>query len=177
MSGASRGIARAEVMIKWDPSPAGEASRDVDIIAGVFRKDDPFGAPVYVVHPGRRSPDGTITVKRESRTGQGFGYDEVMAFEFDRMSSDYVRVVVGVAVQQAGGARTLGEAGNPRVRVVEGHDELVPERGLPEVAGALSATVGEFTRDGAGPWAFAASVRGFDADPEEFARVMGRRPA
>ncbi|WP_049565426.1 TerD family protein [Streptomyces sp. SBT349] len=176
MSGANKGIARAEVAVRWDPSPSGSAPTDVDIVAGVYRKDDPFGAPVYVVHAGSRAPDGTITLSRESKTGQGFGFDEVMGFEFDRMSADYGRVVVGVAVQQRDGRKTLGTVVGGKVRVAEGYTQLAEET-FAGVHDSTAATVAEFARDGSGAWAFAPALRGFDADPETFARVMGERPA
>ncbi len=177
MSGPSKGIGKTDVQIKWDPSPSGAASHDLDIIAATYRTDDPHGAPVYLVHFDSRSPDGTITLSRDSTTGQGFGYDEVMTFEFERMAGTYGRVVVGVAIQQRGGRTTFGDVTGTRVRVAEGYTELAQDD-FASVAGATAATVAEFTRDGSGGWAFRKAVRGFDVTgPEEFSRVMGAPPA
>ena len=36
-----------------------------------------------------RSPDGTIYLDRDSRTGQGLGYDEVMTIELSRMAAGH----------------------------------------------------------------------------------------
>jgi tellurium resistance protein TerD len=172
MSGPSRGIGRAEVSLKWDPSPSGETAIDLDIIAATYRADDPAGEPAYLVHFDSRSPDGTITLSRESKTGRGFGFDEVMAFEFDRLSDAYGRVVVGVVIQQRGEPRTFGQIGGTRIRVTEGYEELASDE-LAGVAGSTAATIAEFVRDESGEWGFRPLVRGFDADPEEFARLMG----
>ncbi|ARQ69597.1 TerD family protein [Streptomyces marincola] len=173
MSGASKGIAKAEVQLRWDPSPSGAASHDLDIIAATYRADDPHGEPVYLVHFDRRSPDGTITLSRDSTTGQGFGYDEVMTFELGRLADTYGRVVVGVAIQQRGGHKTFGDVPGTRVRVTEGHIELAQDD-LASVAGANAATVAEFTRDGAAGWTFRTHLRGFEVSgPDEFTRLMG----
>ncbi|ONK12555.1 TerD family protein [Streptomyces sp. MP131-18] len=177
MSGPSKGIEKADVQIKWDPSPSGAAAHDLDIIAATYRADDPHGAPVYLVHFDSRSPDGTITLSRDSTTGQGFGFDEIMSFEFERLAESYGRVVVGVVIQQRGGRTTFGDVAGTRVRVVEGYIELA-EDDFASVAGATAATVAEFARDGSAGWAFRKDVRGFDVSgPEEFSRVMGAPPA
>jgi tellurium resistance protein TerD len=42
-----------------------------------------------------------------------------------------------------------------------------------EVSGATAATVAEFRRRDSGAWDFQAALRGFDADPDTFARTMG----
>lgn len=174
MSGPSKGIGKAEAGIKWDPSPMGAPAVDLDLMAATFRADDPYGTPAYLVFFDSRSPDGTITLSRDSRTGQGFGYDEIMTFELERLSSAYGRVVVGVAIQQRGGQRTFGDVPSSRYRVAEGYAELV--RGdFADVAWCTAATVGEFARDGESLWVFRPALRGFeDAGPTEFATLMGR---
>ncbi|MEV6395829.1 TerD family protein [Streptomyces sp. NPDC051907] len=172
MSSLNKGVRRAEVTLRWDPSPIGEAAHDLDIVAATYTADALYGPPSYVVHYDSRSPDGTITLTRESRTGQGFGSDEVMTLEFDRLAGVYGRVVVGVVIQQRDGRKQFGDIANPLVRVLEGHDELGQEdfAGLGE---ATAAVVGAFTRSASGEWEFRASVRGFDADPQAFIAVMG----
>ena len=176
MSGVRKSLAKVEIALRWDPSPAGSPAHDLDIVAGVYGTGDPHGAPVYLVHFGSRSPDGTITLNRDSQTGQGFGYDEVMTVELDRMAAGLGRVVVGVVIQDPGprGSRTttFGSVAGTGVRIREGHADLAQDD-LAGVAGATAATVAEFTRDGSGVWSLTAGVRGFDADPEEFTRVMG----
>ena len=176
MSGLNKGVGKVEVTLKWDPSPIGAQPHDLDIVAGVYRAEDPHGSPAYLVHFGSRSPDGTITLSRDSRTGQGFGYDEAMVLELDRLAPDYARVVVGVAIQQGDGRLTFGEVAHTGVRVREGYTELVAH-GFEDVADATAATVVEFTREGAEGWGYRSIRRGFDADPQTFATVMGARPA
>ncbi|WP_406863532.1 TerD family protein [Streptomyces sp. HUAS MG47] len=172
MGGLNKGVGKVEVTLKWDPSPIGAPEHDLDIIAGVYKAEDPYGAPVYLVHFGSRSPDGTITLNRDSRTGQGFGYDEAMTVELERLAPMYGRVVVGVAIQQGGGRRTFGDVANTGVRVREGHVELLTDD-FSAFADATAATVVEFTRDGADGWEYQPVPRGFDADPQEFAARMG----
>lgn len=174
VSSFNKGIRKADVALKWDPNPRGEPAADLDIVAGVYRADDPYGSPVYLVHFGSRSPDGTITLHRDSKTGQGFGVDEQMTIEFDRLSSEYGRVVLGVAVQQRDGRMEFGDVQNTHVRVTEGYTELLTNdfRTLERVT---AATVAEFVREPDGGWDMHESVRGFDAEPEEFARQMGVR--
>ncbi|WP_028805516.1 TerD family protein [Streptomyces sp. 142MFCol3.1] len=172
MSGVGEGLGRAEVKLRWDPSPYGEPPRHLDIIAATYAVDDLYGRPVYVVHTESRSPDGTITMSRHSETGMGFGFVEVMLLEFDRMSPRYGRVVVGVAIHQDGGPRTFGDLSNAGVVVVEGYRDLLVDD-FAQVADATAATVAEFGRDTSGRWGFREMVRGFDADPVLFAAEMG----
>lgn len=172
MSGLNKGVGRVEVTLKWDPAPSGAPAHDLDIVAGVFDADDPHGAPVQLVHFGSRSPDGTITLHRDSRTGQGFGYDEAMTLELDRLAPRYARVVVGVAIQQGGGRRTFGDVANTGVRVREGYTDLLVHD-FADVPGALAATVVEFTRDGADGWTYQPISHGFEADPQVFGTVLG----
>ncbi|MEU8519362.1 TerD family protein [Streptomyces sp. NBC_01216] len=176
MSGLNKGVGKVEVTLKWDPSPIGAPPHDLDLVAGVYTADDPHGAPDYLVHFDSRSPDGTITLTRDSRTGQGFGYDEAMVLELERLAPRYVRVVVGVAIQQGDGRLTFGEVAHTGVRVREGYTELAAH-GFDDVPGATAATVMEFTRNGADGWSYRSIRRGFDADPRTFATVMGSRPA
>ncbi|WP_267243759.1 TerD family protein [Streptomyces sp. PR69] len=172
MSSLNKGVRKAEVALKWDPSPLGEPDHDLDIVAAVYTGDAPRGAPAYVVHFDSRSPDGTITLTRDSRTGQGFGFDEVMTLEFDRLAPVYARVVVGVAIQQSAGRRVFEDIGNALVRVREGHTEL-SEHDFSGVSDATCAVIAEFSRDDEGRWAFHDVVRGYDADPQSFISLMG----
>jgi tellurium resistance protein TerD len=172
VSGLNKGISKVEVAIKWDPTPLGTPSIDLDIIAGTYTADAPYGAPAYLVHFDSRSPDGTINLNRDSTTGKGLGYDEVMTLELDRLSSVYTRVVVGVAIQQNDGRRTFGESGDSGFRVREGYTDLAVSD-FSAVAGAMAAAVAEFTRAESGEWGFHAVLRGFDADPAAFSQLMG----
>ncbi|MEE1751664.1 TerD family protein [Streptomyces sp. SP18CS02] len=172
MSSLNKGVGKVEVSLKWDPSPAGVPDHDLDIIAAVYPADDPHGAPVYLVHFGSRSPDGTITLSRDSRSGLGFGVDEAMTLELNRLSPAYGRVVVGVAIQQSSGRRTFGEISNASVLVREGYTDL-QSHDFAGLRDSTAATIVEFTRDGLGGWECRRAVRGFDADPQAFATVMG----
>ena len=175
MSGVGEGLAKVEVRLKWDPSPYGEPPRHLDIISATYPADDPHGRPVYVVHYDSRSPDGTITMNRHSKTGMGFGFVEEMVLEFDRMSPAYGRVVVGVAIHQDGGPRTFADLTNAGVVVVERHRPLLADD-FGSVSDATAATVAEFVRNAHGGWEFRELVRGFDSDPVPFAAEMGRLP-
>ncbi|MER7107517.1 TerD family protein [Streptomyces sp. NPDC000229] len=172
MSSANKGVDKVEVTLKWDPSPAGVPDHDLDIIAAVYRADDPHGAPVYLVHFGSRSPDGTINLQRESRTGQGFGFDEAMTLELNRLAPEYARVVVGVAIQQGGGRATFSDITSALVLVKEGYREL-DRYDFAGLQDATAVTIVEFLRDGTGGWGWRRAVRGFDADPQAFTEVMG----
>ncbi|MGW0465962.1 TerD family protein [Streptomyces sp. NPDC003027] len=172
MSGLNKGVGKVEVTLKWDPSPMGAPAHDLDLIAGVYTADDPYGSPAYLVHFGSRSPDGTITLNRDSRTGQGFGYDEAMTLELDRLAPHYARVVVGVAIQQGGGRRTFGDIDHAGVRVREGYTELLAHD-FAAVADATAATIVEFGRDADSGWSYRATPRGFDCDPQTFTTLMG----
>lgn len=172
VSSLNKGIRKAEVTLKWDPSPLGESPHDLDIVAATYKADAPTGEPEYVVHFDSRSPDGTIILTRDSKTGQGFGSDEVMTLEFDRLAATYGRVVVGVVIQQRDGQKSFGDIANPLVRVLEGHTEL-GKNDFTSVAGATAAVVGDFTKGEAGDWEFREVVRGFDADPQSFIALMG----
>ncbi|MFJ6570576.1 TerD family protein [Streptomyces sp. NPDC091292] len=173
MSGLNKGLAKVEVAVRWDPSPIGTPAHDLDIVAATYTTDDIGGDPAYLVYFGSRSPDGTITLNRDSRTGQGFGYDEVMVLELDRLAPSYARVVVGVAIQQPDGRRTFGDIANAAIRIRTGPVD-VDQHDFAEVGGATAAKVGEFTREASGEWHYHRDVRGFDADPLTFARTMGR---
>ncbi|WP_326618079.1 TerD family protein [Streptomyces decoyicus] len=172
MSTFNKGIEKVEVTLKWDPSPFGTPDNDLDIIAATYTADAPHGGPAYLVHFDSRSPDGTITLNRDSRTGQGFGFDEIMTLELDRLSDTYTRVVVGVAIQQGEGRKVFGDIENTAVRIREGYTDLA-ENDFAEVADATAARVAEFTRDEAGQWRFRAALRGFDTDPDAFVSQMG----
>lgn len=176
MSTPNKDIEKVEVRVKWDPSAYGEPANDLDIIAATYEAGAPYGSPAYLVHFDSRSPDGTITLDRDSRTGQGLGFDEVMTLELDRLSEAYVRVVVGVAIQQRDGLKTFGHIEHTGMQIREGYTSL-SEDDFSGVPTATAAVVAEFTRDGSGTWAFHPEVRGFDGDPGTFASVMGsRRP-
>ncbi|MEN8652316.1 TerD family protein [Streptomyces sp. 21So2-11] len=175
MSSLNKGIGKVEVTLKWDPSPLGAPANDLDIIAATYSVEEPHGSPVYVVHFGSRAPDGTITLNRDSRTGLGLGYDEVMTLEFDRLSAAYARVMVGVAIQQGGGQKTFGDIVNTNVRISEGHTVLT-EEDFAVVSSSTAATIAEFTRDETGGWEMFEVVRGFDTDPNSFAQQMGNAP-
>ncbi|TFV33208.1 TerD-family protein [Streptomyces sp. T1317-0309] len=172
MSGGGKGLGKIEVRLKWDPSPVGEPPRHLDIIAATYSADAPYGRPVYVVHYDSRSPDGTINMSRHSRTGMGFGFVEAMVLEFDRLSSAYGRVVVGVGIHQDGVPRTFGDIANAGVLVVEKYTELLKDD-FAGVADSTAATIAEFTRDDAGAWQFHEMIRGFDSDPVVFTAEMG----
>ncbi|MDF3298318.1 TerD family protein [Streptomyces tropicalis] len=172
MSGLSKGIRKAEVALKWDPSPAGQPPTDLDIVAATYAVDDPHGPPAYVVHFDSRSPDGTIYLNRDSQDGRGFGWDEIMTLELDRLSERYARVVVGVVIQQGAGHRTFVNVLGPGLRIREGYTVLA-EDDFGGVLGATAAAVAEFARDESGTWAFRPGLHGFDGDPETFTRVMG----
>ncbi len=45
MSNLNKGIAKAEVDLKWDPNTGGGPVHDLDIIAAVYRAEDPYGSP------------------------------------------------------------------------------------------------------------------------------------
>ncbi|MDC2948992.1 TerD family protein [Streptomyces heilongjiangensis] len=172
LNGLNKGIRKVEVSLKWDPSPAGQPPTDLDIVAATYPAADPSGDPAYVVHFDSRSPDGTITLNRDSRTGQGFGWDEVMTVELNRLDSRYGRVVIGVAIQQEASPRTFGDVGKPALRIREDYTVLT-EDDFASVRGSTAAVVAEFVRDGSGSWSFLPGLRGHDEDPATFARVMG----
>lgn len=173
MNTFNKGIEKVEVTLQWDPSPLGTPDNDLDIVAATYTADAPHGDPAYLVHFDSRSPDGTITLNRDSRTGQGFGSDEVMTLELDRLSDTYTRVIVGVAIQQGEGRKVFGDIQNTLVRIREGYTDLA-ENDFTEVAGATAATVAEFIRDETGQWRLRPALRGFDTDPAGFASLMGR---
>lgn len=169
----TKGLSKVEVTLKWDPSPMGEAATDLDMVAATYGTDDPYGTPEYLVHFDSRSPDGTITLNRESRTGQGFGPDEAMTLELERLAPEYARVVVGVAIQQSEERKTFGQVTNSAVLVREGVTEIA-QNDFATVAGSTAAVVAEFSRGETGEWEFRPTFRGFDADPTEFTALMGR---
>lgn len=172
MSSADEGLRKAEVRLKWDPSPFGEPPRHLDIVAATYSADDPHGRPVYVVHYDSRSPDGTINMTRHSQTGQGFGFVEVMVLELDRLAPSFGRVVVGVVIHQDGRRRTFGDISNAAVVVVEKYTELLGHD-FARVADSTATTVAEFARNGSGEWELREMIRGFDSDPLAFTRKMG----
>ncbi len=174
MSSLNKGITKAEVKLKWDPSPLGAPASDLDIIAATYNAADPGGRPAYLVYFDSRSPDGTITLNRDSLNGQGLGYDEVMTLELDRLSTSYSRVIVGVVVQQGDGRMSFGQVANTGVRVSEGYTELSVSD-LSEVSGSTAAIVAEFTRNPDGEWEFHKTVRGFEGDLNSFAKTMGNK--
>ena len=97
-----------------------------------------------------------------------------MTLELDRLAATYARVVVGVAIQQHGGAegvRRHREHRGPHPRGIHGPGA---ERLLRASPACTAATVAEFARDGSGAWSFREIVRGFDADPTSFAAADGR---
>ncbi|WP_406441912.1 TerD family protein [Streptomyces sp. NBC_01613] len=173
MNGLNKGIRKAEVALKWDPSPTGEPPTDLDIVAATYLAGDPYGAPDYVVHFDSRSPDGTIYLNRDSKDGKGFGWDEVMTLELDRLDGRYARVVVGVVIQQRSAHRTFVGVLNPGLRIREGYNVLA-EGDFGDVLGATAATVGEFVRDETGGWNFDPGVHGFEDDPATFTSIMGQ---
>ncbi|WP_431784417.1 TerD family protein [Streptomyces chumphonensis] len=175
MSNPNKGLGKVEVTLKWDPSAADAPDHDLDIIAAVYGTDDLHGTPAYLAHFDSRSPDGTITLGRDSRNGLGFGVDESMTLELDRLSSRYGRVVVGVAIQQGGGRVTFADIARPRCTVSEGYTEL-QTHDFTDVPDATAATLVEFVRDSDGPWTRREAVRGFDTDPRSFTRLMGAQP-
>ncbi|WP_089104344.1 TerD family protein [Streptomyces hyaluromycini] len=172
MSGFSKAMSKVEVAVKWDPSPSGQPPTDLDVIAGTFTRTDPYGTPAYLVHFDSRSPDGTIFLNRDSQDGKGFGWDEVMTLELDRLDSRYARVVVGVVIQQRATHRTFVNVLNPAVRVREGYNVLA-EDDFGSVLGSTAAAVAEFVRDGSGDWSFRPGLHGFEDDPVVFTREMG----
>lgn len=103
-------------------------------------------------------------MSRHSGTGTGFGFAEAMVLEFERMSSGFGRVVVGVAVHQDGGPRVFGDMAGAGVLVGEGYRQL-PAEDFAGVADATAAQVAEFSRDASGAWELHESVREFDSDP------------
>jgi tellurium resistance protein TerD len=141
-------------------------------VAAVYSASDPHGTPAYLVHFGSRSPDGTITLNRDSKTGQGFGYDEVMTLELDRLNESYVRVVLGVAIQQATGDLTFAQTINASVRLREGHTDLA-HFDFTTIPRCTSAVLAEFTRDGTRTWQLRPAFKGFELNPAEFALAMG----
>ncbi|WP_244967389.1 TerD family protein [Streptomyces cacaoi] len=172
-AGLSKGLDKVEIALKWDPSPLGAPDHDLDLVAATYTAEAPHGEPDYLVHFDSRSPDGTITLNRDSHTGQGFGADEVMTLELERLADTYARVVVGVAIQQANGRKTFGDVPGTSVRIRQGYDDLAQDD-FASVASATAAVVAEFVRSDSGEWRHLPSVRGFDGAPDEFAAAMGR---
>ncbi|MFE3019063.1 TerD family protein [Streptomyces sp. NPDC059256] len=173
MSSLSKGVGKVEVSLRWDPSPLGEPAHDLDLVAATYTVDEPHGDPAYAVHFDSRSPDGTITLTRDSQTGQGFGADEVLTLEFERLAATYGRVVVGVVIQQRDRRRAFSDVNNTVVRIAEGPTELWKST-LSEVPHSTAAVVAEFVRGESGTWLFHETVRGLDTDPEAFIGLMGR---
>ncbi|MFF3334361.1 TerD family protein [Streptomyces sp. NPDC002888] len=173
MSGISKGISKVEISLKWDPSPAGQPATDLDVVAAPYLAGDPYGDPAYVVHFDSRSPDGTINLNRDSKDGKGFGWDEVMTVELDRLDARYARVVVGVVIQQRSGRRAFVDVINPAIRIREGYTVLA-EDDFGGALGATAATIAEFVRDESGEWSFHAGVHGYEDDPADFTNIMGR---
>ncbi|MEU1279978.1 TerD family protein [Streptomyces sp. NPDC005805] len=171
MSSLSKGVRKAEVALKWDPSPLGEAAHDLDLVAAAYEQG--ASDPAYVVHFDSRSPDGTIILARQSGTGQGFGADEVLTVECDRLADRYDRVIVGVVAQQRHGRLVFGDVANTGVKVTEGYTELA-SYDLGEVAESTAAVLCSFGRDETGAWVFHGGLRGFDTDLEAFTGLMGR---
>ncbi|GHB58197.1 TerD-family protein [Streptomyces cirratus] len=175
MSGVRKGLAKVEIALRWDPSPAGTPAHDLDILAAVYDSAALYGDPVYLVHFGSRAPDGTITLNRDSDTGQGLGFDEVMTLELNRLAPGLGRVVVGVVIQDPGpeGARTktFATVAGTGLRIREGYTDLA-RSDFADVGGFSAVTVAEFLRDSSGGWSLDARPRGFDADPEQYARLM-----
>ncbi|MGD9484953.1 TerD family protein [Streptomyces sp. TRM70308] len=176
MSNLNKGLGKVEVTLKWDPSAADASEHDLDIIAAVYGTEDLYGTPAYLAHFGSRSPDGTITLDRDSRNGVGFGTDESMTLELDRLSSAYGRVVVGVVIQQGGGHVTFADVTHTEFAVREGYSEL-QTHDFRDVPDATAATLVEFVRDSGGTWTRRRAVRGFDTDPQSFTRLMGAQHA
>lgn len=174
VSGVSKGIHRAEVGLKWDPSPAGRPPTDLDIVAATYPAADVHGAPDYVVHFGSRSPDGTIWLNRDSKDGKGLGWDEVMTLELDRLHERYGRVVIGVLIQQRTAHRTFADVAAPAYRVREGRHTVLVENDFGQVAGSTAAVLGEFVRARTGEWDFHPGLHGSDDDPTTFTDAMGR---
>ncbi|MEU5366336.1 TerD family protein [Streptomyces sp. NPDC005925] len=172
MNGLGKGIRKVEVSLKWDPSPAGEPPADLDLVAGTYLASDPHGDADYLVHFDSRSPDGTIMLNRDSSDGKGFGWDEVMTLELDRLSERYARVLVGVVIQQRQGDKTFATVDSVAMRIREGYTVLA-EDDFGGVPGSTAATVAEFVRDESGAWDFRPGVHGSDADPATFTRTMG----
>ncbi|NUO43510.1 MAG: TerD family protein [Streptomyces sp.] len=172
MNGLNKGIRKVEVALKWDPSPVNQAATDLDIVAAPYLAGEPYGDPAYVVHFDSRSPDGTMYLNRDSKDGKGFGWDEVMTLELDRLDSRYARVVVGIVIQQRSEERTFVGVANPALRIREGYTVLA-EDDFGTVLGSTAATVAEFVRDDDGTWEFRPGIHGFEDDPAEFTRVMG----
>nr|WP_240969098.1 TerD family protein [Streptomyces sp. HNM0575] len=170
----NKGLEKVEVTLKWDPAPMGAPVHDLDLVAATYTSDDPYGEPEYLVHFDSRAPDGTITLNRDSRTGQGFGPDEAMTLELERLAPSFVRVVVGVAIQQQSGRLTFGDVSSTEVEISEGYDKLAEDdfSGVPD---STAATVAEFVRAEGGAWHLDGGVVGFDTEPESFAREMGRK--
>ncbi|MEU5170047.1 TerD family protein [Streptomyces mutomycini] len=175
MSSGNRGVDKVTVRLKWDPSPWNESPRHLDIIATTYSEDAAYGPPVYVVHFDSRSPDGTISMNRHSRTGQGFGYVEEMTLELDRLAPSFARVVVGVAIHQNDGRKVFADISNAGVLVSEGYEELLKDD-LSQVGASCAATVAEFVRDASGAWTFQHMIRGSDRDPVRFTAEMGGSP-
>jgi tellurium resistance protein TerD len=176
VSSFNKGIGRVQVQLRWDPGPPGTPDRDLDLVAGTYFASDPAGQPAYLVHFDSRSPDGTIFLDHDNRTGKGLGADEVLTLELPRLSPEYGRVVVGVAIQQRAGRLVFADVAHPGARVVEGYTQLA-DVDFSEVLDATAATVAEFVRNRSGDWEFRRMVRGFDTDPESFTRSMGGEPA
>ncbi|MCQ4213741.1 TerD family protein [Streptomyces longispororuber] len=176
MSSLRKGFEKVEVGLKWDPSPIGSPPHDLDLVAATYTREDPHGAPAYIVHFDSRSPDGTIALNRDSRTGQGFGFDEVMTLELDRLGRQYARVVVGVAIQQneqpSGRPKAFWNVPNTGVRIREGYTDL-SQHDFSAVAGHAATTIAEFTRGTDDEWSFQEVIRGFDGDLTAFAAAMG----
>lgn len=173
MSSVKKGLGKVEVALRWDPSPFGAPDHDLDLVAAAYTTGSGDTEPEYVVHFGSRSPDGTITLNRDSHTGVGLGYDEVITLEFDRLAESFTRVVVAVVIQQNDGRKTFGDIPNTGVRIAEGYTELAKCQ-LTEAADSTAATLAEFTRDETGAWQVQATVHGFDADPTSFISSVGR---
>jgi stress response protein SCP2 len=142
-------------------------------VAATYLTDDPQGDPAYVVHFDSRSPDGTIYLNRDSKDGKGFGWDEVLTVELERLDARYARVVVGVVIQQRPGRRTFVSVLNPAVRIREGYTDLAVDD-FGGVLGATAATVAEFVRDPSDGWTFHPGAQGYEDDPATFTTVMGR---
>ncbi|MER7176301.1 TerD family protein [Streptomyces mesophilus] len=173
MSSFSKGLTKVEAGLKWDPAPPGRPKHDLDLVCAVYDASDPHGKPAYLVHFGSRSPDGTITLNRDSQTGQGFGYDEVMTLELNRLNESYVRVVLGVAIQQSQGDLSFGETLNASVRLRESHTDLA-HFDFTAIPRCTAAVLAEFTRDGGNhTWQLRPAFKGFELDPSAFALAMG----
>lgn len=167
------GLSKVKVGIGWDTNPSVGFDYDLDVTAVSTTEGDKSTLPEIVYYGNTSNPNGSITVSKDNRTGEGDGDDEFLTIDFTRVDPSIKEILIYVFIYNAEvTGQNFGQIDNAFVRVFDNDSDT--ELGKMDLSfdASLSTCVrfGKFMQKN-GEWYFSSEKHEFNGGITEIAAL------